>query len=197
MPTHCNSLRLIVVTIPERRAMKRAATIFGCLLLIVVIASGFWANYSDSVSSIPTNIASKSVSAATTEIDAERFIVDLHETQSLDQRIKEVPTATPLQSNDIVAQWEQEHTDATTRALQIAAFIAAPREIAISNLKRVMVAGDNDDRLLALQAFVVIAQKQGDADESVRNALRDLLYHEDISPSVQPTLDKVEQAINL
>jgi len=178
--------------------MKPAIVIFGSIaLIVIVIAIGFWGDHSNGGASTPTNAASKRVSAPTNGVAAEHRIDDPHEANSLVQRAKEPPTTNLSISNDIVAQWEQQHTDATTRAVQIAAFIDAPREIAITNLKRVTVAGENDDRQLALQAFVVIAQKQGDADESVRNALRDLLYHEDISFSVQATLDKVEQAVNL
>lgn len=101
---------------------------------------------------------------------------------------------------DIVAKWADEGTDAKARAAEIAALATAPKAQAVPVLQRVLSAGAEEDRQLALNSLRTLAQQQGDADGNIRNALRQAIYHGDneaVASSAQTILSDVERDLNL
>lgn len=103
------------------------------------------------------------------------------------------PTATAEEAR----QWSLDATsdDIGARSAAIAALATAPAALAVPVLRRVLVGGDSDVRLLALQSLQTLALQQGDADGKIRDALRDAIYHGDDEAgtrSAQTALDVVE-----
>lgn len=99
---------------------------------------------------------------------------------------------------DMVAQWLADAIgdDAKARAAAIAALATAPRAQAIPVLQKVLNSGDPQvDRSLALNSLRTLALQQGDADGSIRDALRQAIYHGDdeaTTRDAQTVLDDVE-----
>ncbi|MGC3981026.1 MAG: hypothetical protein QM808_07205 [Steroidobacteraceae bacterium] len=101
-------------------------------------------------------------------------------------------------SGDIVVKWANENTDARTRAADITALTTAPREQALPMLQRVLNAGADTDKQLALEALHNMALQQGDDDGSLRNVLRQAIYHGDdvnMVSNVQTVLDHIDSQI--
>jgi hypothetical protein len=89
--------------------------------------------------------------------------------------------------------------DSAKRAAAIAALANAPRSQAIPVLESVLSVADDVDRPLALRALRSLAQHQGDADDRIRSAVRNLIYHgsnEEVTSSAQATLDDIERDLD-
>ena len=90
--------------------------------------------------------------------------------------------------------------DAKAREAAITALAKAPRAQAIPALTRVLKSGDpGTDKPLALRSLRTLAIDQGDADNRIREVLRDAVYHgdeESLVQGAQSTLDEVEQAVS-
>ena len=117
------------------------------------------------------------------------------------------PSAAPLQVADSKAapsaSVSQLITDATSgdaakRATAIAALAEAPRAQAVPVLRRILTDGEpQTDRPLALRALRDLALNQGDADGTVREAVRNAIYHGDDLTNmgeVQEVLDIIEES---
>jgi hypothetical protein len=109
-------------------------------------------------------------------------------------------TAVTPTADESVARWtaDVDSTDAAKRSAAIVALAQAPRTRALPVLRRVVLNGEPAiDRPLALKSLRDLAISQGDADNGVRQVMREVLYHGDDEPlavSAQETLDAVEQA---
>ena len=101
---------------------------------------------------------------------------------------------------DTVTKWIAEATgdDAKARAAAIVALANAPRSQAIPILQRVLNAGEPlVDRQLALNSLRTLGHQQGDEDGSIRNVLRQAIYHGDdeaVARGAQDVLDDIEGA---
>jgi len=101
-------------------------------------------------------------------------------------------------SGDTVGKWVAAAggADAKAREAAIAALAKAPRAQALPVLTRVLKSGDpRTDKPLALRSLRTLAIDQGDADNHIREALREAVYHGDddaLVQSAQTTLDDVE-----
>jgi hypothetical protein len=100
---------------------------------------------------------------------------------------------------DRVAQWITDvgSTDAARRAAAIRALAHAPRAQALPVLHRLVTHGDPADRPLALQSLRDLALEQGDADNGIRSAIREVIYHgddEQLATGAQEALDAVERS---
>ena len=112
--------------------------------------------------------------------------------------------AAPSQASpdDAVDKWitDAAGNDAKARATAIAALAKAPRVQALPALTRVLKSGEpRTDKPLALRSLSTLAIDQGDADNRIRETLREAVYHGDDDDGVraaQSTLDEVEQAVS-
>jgi hypothetical protein len=112
------------------------------------------------------------------------------------------PMETPVEPGtasaaDQVAQWitDVDSTDAARRAAAIRALAQAPRAQALPVLHRLVTHGDPADRPIALQSLRDLALAQGDADNGIRSAIREVIYHgddEQLATGAQEALDAVE-----
>ena len=88
--------------------------------------------------------------------------------------------------------------DAGKRAAAIAALANAPRADAVPVLRRILTDGEPQiDRSLALSSLRDLALNQGDADGTIREAVRNAIYHgDDQTPAadVQEVLDIIEES---
>jgi hypothetical protein len=110
-------------------------------------------------------------------------------------------TATQAVAPQTVVRWIAEATghDAPKRAAAITALGKAPKLQALPVLERVVNAGESEeDRQLALASLRTLAQDQGDADGSIRKAVRDAIYHGDnevVTREAQNTLGEIESSL--
>lgn len=99
---------------------------------------------------------------------------------------------------DAIARWiaDTQSTDATTRAIAIAALAEAPKSQAVSALERVLEVGEAQvDRQIALRSLHLLALGEGDGDGAIRDVLRHALYHgddEEVTQSAQAVIDDIE-----
>ena len=102
---------------------------------------------------------------------------------------------------DDVTRWSAEATggDAAKRAAAITALAQAPVAQALPVLRRVLLNGEPAvDRPLALQSLRDLALNQGDPNSSIRNAIREAIYHGDdqtIAGDAQEALDVIEEGL--
>lgn len=85
-------------------------------------------------------------------------------------------------SPDAMAQWSQDArgADPRKRAAAIEALAGVSKEQAVPVLQGVLISGDPQiDRPLALRTLRELAERQGDADGSIHDALRHAIYHGD------------------
>jgi hypothetical protein len=107
-------------------------------------------------------------------------------------------SAPQIPDSDTVARWIGDATgdEPNARAAAIIALAGAPPSQALPVLKAVLNAGEPlVDGPLALQSLRAIALDTGDADESIRNILRQAIYHGDneaVVQETQTTLDDIE-----
>jgi hypothetical protein len=109
--------------------------------------------------------------------------------------------ATPAAATD-VSRWieETQSADPTKRARAIESLAHAPRERALPVLHHQLVNGEPEkDRPLALKSLRTLALRQGDADGKAREAIREVIYHDDdqnpaLAADAQDALDAVEKA---
>jgi len=96
-----------------------------------------------------------------------------------------------------VSDTQSEHPD--RRATAIKALADAPAAAAVPALRQVLTSGEvSVDRPLALASLTRLAIAQGDADSSIRNAIREAIYHGDggdIPALAQDALDTVEREL--
>jgi hypothetical protein len=95
---------------------------------------------------------------------------------------------------------EAQGGDAGKRAVAIAALAQAPRDQALPALHRIVTNGEPlVDKPAALNSLRELALGQGDQDGKVREALREVLYHDDgqnppLQLAAQEALDVVEES---
>jgi hypothetical protein len=116
-------------------------------------------------------------------------------------QIQHVAAGPTAESPDAIANWQAgiSSDDPKTRAAAIDALSRAPSAQSVPVLQRVLSVGDNADRHLALQALRTLAQRQGDADNRIRDALRVAIYHGDsdtATSDAQQALDAVEHDLS-
>jgi hypothetical protein len=101
-------------------------------------------------------------------------------------------------SAETVAQWSADlnGTDAAKRAAAIAAMASVPKEQAVPVLQGVLISGERQvDRPLALRTLRTLAERQGDEDGHIRDAVRHAIYHGDddaTTQAAQETLGQIE-----
>lgn len=106
-------------------------------------------------------------------------------------------------SPEQVAGWVDASTGEAPgpRAAAITALASVPPEQAVPALRSVLRAGDPvADRPLALQSLREIAMGSGDADGSIRDLLREVIYHGDsdaIGQQAQTMLDEFQGYLGL
>lgn len=99
---------------------------------------------------------------------------------------------------DQLKQWitDTGSTDASRRTAAIAALAQGPRQEVLPTLRRVLLNGEPTvDRPLALKSLRELALAQGDADNAVRQAMREVIYHGDdeaLAAGAQDAIDAVE-----
>ncbi|MEJ1960604.1 MAG: hypothetical protein WDO56_03260 [Gammaproteobacteria bacterium] len=90
--------------------------------------------------------------------------------------------------------------DAKKRAAAIAAMASAPKAQAVPVLQGLLISAEPQvDLPLALRSLRTLAQREGDADGRIRDALRYAIYHgndEATTQAVQEALGEVESANN-
>jgi HEAT repeat protein len=88
--------------------------------------------------------------------------------------------------------------DAAKRATAIAALADAPKAQAVPVLRRLLTDAEPQvDRPLALRSLRDLALNQGDADGTIREAVRNAIYHGDDqtkADDVQEVLDIIEES---
>jgi hypothetical protein len=95
---------------------------------------------------------------------------------------------------------EANGADAAKRALAIAALARAPRDQALPALHHIVTNGEPQvDRPAALNSLRELALNQGDKDGKVREAIREVIYHDDgsnpqLASAAQDALDVVEES---
>ena len=103
-------------------------------------------------------------------------------------------------SDDQVSQWLKDAAggDAGKRAAAITGLANAPVSQALPVLRRVLMNGEpRVDRPLALQSLRDLALNHGDPQSSIRNAIREAIYHGDdqtMSADAQEALDVIEES---
>jgi hypothetical protein len=110
-------------------------------------------------------------------------------------------SATAIASAD-VSRWieDTQSADPTKRARAIESLANAPRERALPVLHHQLINGEPEkDRPLALKSLRTLALRQGDHDGKVREAIREVIYHNDdqnpaLATDAQDALDAVETA---
>jgi hypothetical protein len=107
------------------------------------------------------------------------------------------PSPQPVPPNAVAQlQADAMGNDPAKRTAAIEALAKAPRSQALPVLHRVLSAGETDaDRRLALASLRTLAQNEGDADEGIRRAIRDAIYHgdnESVTSEAQAVLGDVE-----
>jgi hypothetical protein len=87
---------------------------------------------------------------------------------------------------------------AASRIAAIEKLAKAPREQALPLLKRALLNGEPGvDRPVALQGLRELALAQGDADQRIRDAVREVIYHgddESLAADAQETLDVIAKS---
>jgi hypothetical protein len=106
-------------------------------------------------------------------------------------------TSPPRGSPETLALFktEAQGADPRKRAAAIVALGTAPKSESIPVLQSVLRVADEADRPLALHSLRTLAQNQGDADQRIRNTLRESVAHgsdETGTLAVQATLDAIE-----
>jgi hypothetical protein len=85
------------------------------------------------------------------------------------------------------------------RVAAIERLATAPRDQALPLLRRVLLNGDPGvDRPAALASLRTLALAQGDGDERIRDAVREVIYHgddQDFAASAQETLDAIGKSV--
>ena len=116
-----------------------------------------------------------------------------------DADVPAVPAQPQAAPANEVTQWirDSQGTDANARATAIAALAGAPRDRSLPVLERLVMNADPADRPLALKSLQQLALEQGDTDNRIRSAMRDVIYHgddEQLAAGAQAALDSVEIA---
>jgi hypothetical protein len=111
-------------------------------------------------------------------------------------------SASPAPVNaDDVTRWIAEATggDAARRAAAITALAQVPASQALPVLRRVLMNGEPAvDRPLALQSLRDLALNRGDPESSIRNAIREAIYHGDdqtMAGDAQEALDVIDEGL--
>ena len=110
-------------------------------------------------------------------------------------------SASEVASEETVAQWAEDARgdDAKKRVAALTALANVPKAQAIPVLQAVLISGDREvDRPLALRTLRTLAERQGDEDGRIRDALRQAIYHGDDDASTQAaqeTLGQVESGL--
>jgi hypothetical protein len=108
------------------------------------------------------------------------------------------PASAPIATADRLKQWiaDTGSTDAGKRSTAITALAQGPREEVLPVLRRVLLNGEPTvDRPLALKSLRDLALAQGDPDNRVRQAMREVIYHGDdeaLAAGAQEAIDAVE-----
>ena len=102
-------------------------------------------------------------------------------------------------SAETVAQWSEDARsgDSTKRVAAIAAMANVPKAQALPVLQGVLISGDREvDRPLALRTLRTLAERQGDEDGRIRDAIRHAIYHGDDEATTQAAQEALGQVEN-
>lgn len=130
---------------------------------------------------------------ATPEFSAPAVAIPLPPSTSPD-----IAPAPPALTPATVAQLVEETAgdDAGKRASAIDALAAAPEVEAVPVLQKLLGSGGDIDRQLALSSLHALALRQGDADGSIRESLRQAIYDggdEAVASGAQAALEDIER----
>jgi hypothetical protein len=168
--------------------VRRSSLPIVLMLVAAVAAIGFL--FWNREAAVPARVSTPAVTPRPTAVAA---------APAAPPRVAAAPPA-PITADD-VARWSSDATggDAGKRAAAIAALAQAPMEQALPILRRVLMNGEPVvDRPLALQSLRDLALDQGDPNSSVRNAIREAIYHGDdqtVSADAQEALDVIEEGL--
>ena len=115
-------------------------------------------------------------------------------------RIADAAPAASTPTAETVSQWiaDTMSGDAAKRATAIAALADAPKAQAVPVLRRLLIDAEPQvDRPLALRSLRDLALNQGDADGTIREAVRNAIYHGDDltkADEIQEVLDIIEES---
>jgi hypothetical protein len=115
-------------------------------------------------------------------------------------RVTDVAPASSTPTAETVSQWitDTMSGDAAKRATAIAALADAPKAHAVPVLRRLLTDAEPQvDRPLALRSLRDLALNQGDADGTIREAVRNAIYHGDDqtkADDIQEVLDIIEES---
>jgi len=115
-------------------------------------------------------------------------------------QVTDVAPASLTPTAETVSQWitDTMSGDAAKRATAIAALADAPKAQAVPALRRLLTDAEPQmDRPLALRSLRDLALNQGDADGTIREAVRNAIYHGDDqtkADDVQEVLDIIEES---
>ncbi|HUQ10344.1 MAG TPA: hypothetical protein VM146_08500 [Steroidobacteraceae bacterium] len=150
----------------------------------------FWEQREKAAAAAPAGLASP----ASARVDAAPTVAAIPAAHA------EISVAPPPPvTEEQVAQWitDVDSTDAARRTVAIRALAQAPRAQALPVLQRLVLNADPVDRPLALQSLRDLALQQGDADNGIRQAIRQVIYHgddEQLAAGAQEALDAVERS---
>jgi hypothetical protein len=156
----------------------------------VAIAGGwhFWVQRGEAVAAAPAAVAAPASASA-----------DVPHIGTPVTRAEIPVTAPPAVTEDQVSKWiaDVDSTDAARRTVAIRALAHAPRAQALPVLRRLVLNADPAERPLALKSLRDLALEQGDADNGIRQAIRQVIYHgddEQLAAGAQDALDAVERS---
>ena len=122
------------------------------------------------------------------------------ESSAASSQDNDVTPASSTPTAEAVSQWitDTMSGDAAKRATAIAALAEAPKAQAVPVLRRLLTDAEPQvDRALALRSLRDLALNQGDADGTIREAVRNAIYHGDDltkTDDVQEVLDIIEES---
>jgi hypothetical protein len=105
-------------------------------------------------------------------------------------------SAADTPSAEKMAQWavDAKGDDSSKRVAAIAALANVPKAQALPVLQGVLISGDREvDRPLALRSLRTLAERQGDEDGRIRDAIRHAIYHGDDEATTQAAQDALGQ----
>jgi HEAT repeat protein len=123
-----------------------------------------------------------------------------YDSSAASSQVIDVAPASSTPTAEAVSQWIADTTsgDAAKRATAIAALAEAPKVQAVPVLRRLLTDAEPQvDRPLALRSLRDLALNQGDVDGTIRDAVRNAIYHGDDQTKmndVQEVLDIIEES---
>ena len=164
------------------------------IVVAAIIAAGIVAGFL--LGGRDTAAASGEIVAPTTSAAASA-VAPVRSTQTTTAQVS--AAAGPLADAEIARLGEAAMSGpAASRLAAIEQLSQAPREQALPLLKRVLLNGDPaTDRPAALQGLRELALAQGDGDQRIRDAVREVIYHgedQKLASDAQETLDVIAES---